>query len=57
MVPAPQNRIVEMLDTIRVEFEQLAHEAYACKSQRDDFEQKSKQRTDDYQCQQLKTHH
>jgi glucose repression regulatory protein TUP1 len=42
MVPAPQSRIVEMLETIRNEFEQLAQELYVCKTQRDDFEHKSK---------------
>lgn len=42
MMPAVQSRIVEMLDAIRVEFDQLAQEAYVCKSQRDDFELKSK---------------
>lgn len=42
MVPAPQNRVVEMLDSIRGEFDQLAQELYVCKSQRDDFEHKSK---------------
>lgn len=41
-MPAVQSRIVEMLDAIRVEFDQLAQEAYVCKSQRDDFELKSK---------------
>ncbi|KAI7882006.1 WD40 repeat-like protein [Lichtheimia hyalospora FSU 10163] len=40
MMPAVQSRIVEMLDAIRVEFDQLAQEAYMCKSQRDDFELK-----------------
>ncbi|KAG2225136.1 hypothetical protein INT45_011819 [Circinella minor] len=39
MVP-PQNRIIEMLDAIRVEFETLSQEAYVCKTQRDDFEHK-----------------
>ena len=41
MVPAPQNRVVEMLDNIRAEFEGLAQELYVCKNQRDDFEHKS----------------
>ncbi|KAI9317623.1 WD40-repeat-containing domain protein [Dichotomocladium elegans] len=40
MIPNPQSRIVEMLEAIRVEFDQLAQEAYLCKSQRDDFEHK-----------------
>lgn len=42
MVPAPQSRVIEMLDSIRGEFDQLAQELYVCKSQRDDFEHKSK---------------
>ena len=42
MVPAPQSRVAEMLDSIRGEFDQLAQELYLCKSQRDDFELKSK---------------
>ena len=41
MVPTPQSRIVEMLDSIRNEFDQLAQELYVCKTQRDDFEHKS----------------
>ncbi|KAI8369385.1 WD40-repeat-containing domain protein [Radiomyces spectabilis] len=40
MVPAPMNRIAEILDNIRAEFDQLAQEAYVCKTQRDDFELK-----------------
>ncbi|KAF7727927.1 proteinral transcription repressor [Apophysomyces ossiformis] len=40
MVPAPQSRIVEMLDSIKAEFDQLAQEAYVCKTQRDDYEHK-----------------
>ncbi|ORZ20762.1 WD40-repeat-containing domain protein [Absidia repens] len=40
MVPAPSSRFVEMLDSIRNEFDQLTQEAYICKSQRDDFEHK-----------------
>ncbi|KAI8886442.1 WD40 repeat-like protein [Backusella circina FSU 941] len=43
MVPAPQSRVVEMLDTIRGEFDQLAQELYVCKNQRDDFEHKMNQ--------------
>lgn len=42
MVSAPQSRIVEMLETIRNEFDQLAQELFLCKTQRDDFEHKSK---------------
>ncbi|KAI8388010.1 WD40-repeat-containing domain protein [Radiomyces spectabilis] len=41
MMPAPpSNRVIEMLDAIRAEFDQMAQEAYICKSQRDDFEMK-----------------
>ncbi|KAI9253551.1 WD40-repeat-containing domain protein [Sporodiniella umbellata] len=43
MVPAPQNRILEMLETIRNDFEQLSQELYVCKTQRDDFEHKMNQ--------------
>ncbi|KAI8642050.1 WD40-repeat-containing domain protein [Parasitella parasitica] len=43
MVPAPQSRVVEMLDSIRGEFDQLAQELYVCKTQRDDFEHKMNQ--------------
>lgn len=43
MVPPPQSaRIFEMLDTIRADFDQLTQEAYICKSQRDEYENKSK---------------
>lgn len=43
MVPNPQPaRIFEMLDTIRADFDQLTQEAYICKSQRDEYENKSK---------------
>lgn len=41
MVPAPQSRIVEMLDAIRGEFDQLAREVYMNKSERDNIEHKS----------------
>ncbi|KAI8329507.1 WD40-repeat-containing domain protein [Chlamydoabsidia padenii] len=40
MVPSPVNRFVEMLDSIRNEFDQLTQEAFICKSQRDEFEHK-----------------
>ncbi|SAM09359.1 hypothetical protein [Absidia glauca] len=40
MVPSPANRFVEMLDSIRSEFDQLTQEAFMCKSQRDEFEHK-----------------
>lgn len=41
MVPPPQSaRIFEMLDTIRADFDQLTQEAYICKSQRDEYENK-----------------
>lgn len=42
MVSNPSNRIIEMLDAIRVEYDQLGQEAYMSKSQRDEFEHKSK---------------
>lgn len=41
MVPAPQSRIIEMLDAIRAEFDQLTRDVYVNKSQRDDIEHKS----------------
>lgn len=47
MVPTPQSRIVEMLDSIRGEFDQLAQELYICKTQRDDFEHKMNQQIAD----------
>ncbi|KAI9316075.1 hypothetical protein BX666DRAFT_293724 [Dichotomocladium elegans] len=40
MVPAPQSRIVEMLDAIRAEFDQLAREVYVNKSEKDSIEHK-----------------
>lgn len=44
MVPAPHSaRILELLDSIRAEFDQLTQEAFVCKSQRDEFENKSKE--------------
>lgn len=42
MVPAPQTRLVELLDAVRSEMEQLTQELYVAKNQRDDFEHKSK---------------
>lgn len=42
MVSNPSSRIMEMLDAIRVEYDQLGQEAYMSKSQRDEFEHKSK---------------
>jgi glucose repression regulatory protein TUP1 len=39
--PQP-HRILEMLETIRSDFDQLTQEAYICKSQRDEYENKSK---------------
>lgn len=42
MVPAPQSRIVEMLEAIRVEFDQVARDVYMNKTQKDDIEHKSK---------------
>ncbi|CDS03858.1 hypothetical protein LRAMOSA06813 [Lichtheimia ramosa] len=40
MVSNPSSRIMEMLDAIRVEYDQLGQEAYMSKSQRDEFEHK-----------------
>ncbi|ORZ24582.1 WD40-repeat-containing domain protein [Absidia repens] len=40
MVPATQNRLLELLDSVRSEFEQLTQDAMVCKSQRDEFELK-----------------
>ncbi|ORZ02431.1 WD40-repeat-containing domain protein [Syncephalastrum racemosum] len=40
MVPAPQSRIVEMLEAIRVEFDQVARDVYMNKTQKDDIEHK-----------------
>ena len=42
MVPPTQNRLIELLDAVRAEFDQLTQEAIMCKSQRDEFEHKSK---------------
>lgn len=42
MVPAPQNRIIELLDAIRAEFDNLARDVYVNKTERDGLEQKSK---------------
>ncbi|ORZ03612.1 WD40-repeat-containing domain protein [Syncephalastrum racemosum] len=40
MVPTTQNRLLELLDAVRGEFEQLTQEAIVCKSQRDEYEHK-----------------
>ncbi|KAI8098462.1 WD40-repeat-containing domain protein [Halteromyces radiatus] len=40
MVPTTQNRLLELLDNVRTEFEQLTQDAIVCKSQRDEFEMK-----------------
>lgn len=42
MIPTAQNRISELLDTIKVEFDSLNQEASVFKMQRDDLEHKSK---------------
>jgi glucose repression regulatory protein TUP1 len=42
MVPTTQNRLLELLDNVRTEFEQLTQDAIVCKNQRDEFELKSK---------------
>ncbi|KAI8146654.1 WD40-repeat-containing domain protein [Fennellomyces sp. T-0311] len=40
MVPPTQNRLIELLDAVRAEFDQLTQEAIMCKNQRDEFEHK-----------------
>ncbi|CAO3595379.1 unnamed protein product [Absidia cylindrospora] len=40
MVPTTQNRLLELLDNVRTEFEQLTQDAIVCKNQRDEFELK-----------------
>ncbi|KAI7867228.1 Tup N-terminal-domain-containing protein [Spinellus fusiger] len=40
MVPATQNRLIELLDAVRGEFEQLTQDAIMCKNQRDEYEHK-----------------
>ncbi|OAD72236.1 hypothetical protein PHYBLDRAFT_26909 [Phycomyces blakesleeanus NRRL 1555(-)] len=40
MVSAPQSRIIEMLETIRADYDQLSQDAYLFKSQRNEFELK-----------------
>ncbi|KAI9301192.1 WD40-repeat-containing domain protein [Cunninghamella echinulata] len=40
MVPTTQNRLLELLDNVRTEFEQLTQDAILCKNQRDEFELK-----------------
>ncbi len=43
MVPASHStRLLDLLDSIRAEFDQLTQEAFICKSQRDEYENKSK---------------
>lgn len=44
MVPNSQtSRLLETLETIKSQFDQLAQEAYICKSQKEDYENKSNQ--------------
>ncbi|KAL0094479.1 hypothetical protein F4703DRAFT_1020901 [Phycomyces blakesleeanus] len=45
MVPTPQNRIIEVLDAIRGEFEKITQDIYLYKSEKDDFEHKMAQQT------------
>lgn len=42
MAPPASNRLMEMLDTIKAEYDQLAQEVAVCKSQRDEYEHRSK---------------
>jgi glucose repression regulatory protein TUP1 len=38
---APPNRLGELLDAVKAEYEQLQQEVIACKNQRDEYEHKS----------------
>lgn len=42
MVPPTANRLVELLDTVKNEYDQLAQEVMAFKNQRDEYEHKGK---------------
>ena len=42
VVPGPQNRIIEMLDAIRAEFDQLVRDVYMNKTEKENIEHKSK---------------
>lgn len=43
MVPPTSSRLVELLDTVKNEYDQLAQEVMAFKNQRDEYEHKGKQ--------------
>ncbi|KAI9015889.1 WD40-repeat-containing domain protein [Phycomyces nitens] len=45
MVPTPQNRIIEVLDAIRAEFDKMTQDIYLYKSEKDEFEHKMAQQT------------
>jgi glucose repression regulatory protein TUP1 len=38
---APPNRLGELLEAVKAEYEQLQQEVIVCKSQRDEYEHKS----------------
>lgn len=40
MVPANQTRLLELLEAIKVEYDQLSQDAQIAKSQRDEYEHK-----------------
>jgi glucose repression regulatory protein TUP1 len=42
MVPANQARLLELLDAIKVEYDQLSQDVQISKSQRDEYEHKGK---------------
>lgn len=45
MGPPASNRLMELLDAIKAEYDQLAQEVAVCKNQRDEYEHKSKPTT------------
>ena len=42
MGPPTPSRLIELLDAVKGEYDQLAQEVILCKSQRDEYEHKSK---------------
>jgi hypothetical protein len=42
MGPPTPSRLIELLDAVKGEYDQLAQEVIVCKSQRDEYEHKSK---------------
>lgn len=44
MVPANQTRLLELLEAIKVEYDQLSQDAQITKNQRDEYEHKGKQK-------------